>query len=260
MGLRMRVDRYNYHRRGRWLQIGCGCLTGLAFMTVMACALVYTFSAALTPLVLRLAGIENLGRTDALFADITLAPTPAVLNPIAPPRAVFSAGEYGDETLNLEPQSFSIVTGSSDTGSQVATATFTEAGLLQLCNERSAVCSGADGRYRNAAIDLRPGGAVIYVDVRAELLGREVWQRIGVVLRLDAAQTGFDVIGVDVDGITYDPTSLPGGLGDVVGESINEIENTGNDVLRQLVLEAAGQRYVLSEAIIDHTTLTLVMR
>jgi len=247
----MRVERYT-GRRNRppnWM-IGLGCLLTAAFGVIVFCAGLYTFG-LFTPLILQLAGIDRIGETDDVFANAQPAAVPVVQDAVNPAQVTVNLGEYGE--LDLDSRDFTVTTGSGAGGAPLATASFTEPSLLALCNQRSTVCSGSDGRYRNAGIDLRSGGAIIYADVN---IGSGLWQRVGVVLRLDASRTRFDLVGVDIEDVLYDPASAPGGIGD----SVDEIEATGNDVLRQVALETGGQNYALSEVIIDDTTLTLVMR
>ena len=122
---------------------------------------------------------------------------------------------------------------------------------MQLCQQVSTLCSADNTQYRNVQFDLRNGGAVFYADVTVPGLG--VTQRAGVVLRLrDAAR--FEVAGMDVGGTLYDVP--PEAFGDLV----NEVERTGNDILRQLSVQADGTTYTLTEVYISDELLTLVLR
>lgn len=255
----MRVERYAPARRGPqgWL-IALGCVVTFSLGAVLLCAGFYA-TGRLVPLILSLGGVENLGDTDELFSE-PVVPTPQVVNGTSPSRVTVDLGEFGSQSIEVDPRDFTLQVGSSTSGSQLATATFTEVGLLQLCNQRSTVCTGSDGRYRNASIDLRPGGAVVYADINTGMF----WQRIGVVFRLDAGRTSLNVAGVDIDGVTYNPDTLPGLLPPDVRQqisgSVDEIEAAANDVLQQLVIQSSGQSYRLTDIIVDDTLLTLVLQ
>lgn len=251
-------------RPGKKQQIGCawkavGCAFFMAFGSIFACAALYTIG-ALTPVVLQLAGMRSLGSTDRLFDAVTPAPTVIIQGATNPQRVTIDLGNYGQEALNVDPAAYTFVTGSSDGGAQVAVATFTEQGLLDICIQRSAVCSGQADRYRNVRFDLRPGGMVVYADVNAGI----IWQRLGVVLRLDSSSRRFNVLGVDIDGVTFDPATLPPFLSQDVRDGIAvamvDIEREGNAVLNELELQTGGQTYTLSQIVIDDTTLTIIMR
>lgn len=245
-------------------QIGCGwkvvgCAFFAVFGSIFACAALYTVG-ALVPLVLQLAGMRSLGSTEDLFDAVTPAPTVVVQGASNPQRVTIDLGSYGQEALNVDPAAYTFVTGSTDAGTQVAVATFTEQGLLDICNQRSTVCSGQNDRYRNVRFDLRPGGVVVYADVNAGIL----WQRLGVVLRLDSSSRRFNVLGVDIGGVTFDPATLPPFLSQEVKDGIAvamvDIEREGNAVLNELELQTGGQSYTLSQITIDDTTLTVIMR
>ncbi|MEQ9030392.1 MAG: hypothetical protein RLP44_16895, partial [Aggregatilineales bacterium] len=151
-------------------------------------------------------------------------------------------------------------TGTTNTGNTLTTATFTEDGLRQLCFERSTICGGGDGNYRNAQIDLRPGGAVVYVDVNAGVF----WQRIGIVMRLNTTRTRLSVIGVDIDGITYDPATLPPFLPadarQAIVNALSEVEIVVNDLITQIVLRSGGETYTIIDLNVDDALLTLIMQ
>ncbi|PJF21199.1 MAG: hypothetical protein CUN56_12315 [Phototrophicales bacterium] len=254
----IKIERYGKRHNRQTIPLGCGCSIIAGFVLIFICGGLY-MTGAFLPLILRLTGVESIGSTDTLFENIQPAPVISVQNAApVPPQVVVDLGTYGSENITVDSRSYTVVTGNTESGSQVATATFTEEALLQLCAERTAACRpSGDGQFRNVTIDLRPGGAVIYMDVNTGFN----WQRIGVVVQLDpGTNTTFRVIGVDVQGITYNPNTLPLGLGDAVMTAINQIEREGNAVLTQLALNAGGQRYTLNSVSIDETHLTLVLR
>jgi len=203
---------------------------------------------------LRLMGASSLGQTDTVFAETTgVQPAPAqpLQNVSYPGQMLVTAGAYGQTTLYPAAETYTIATGTDAANQPSATVTVSEAGLLQLCNQRATVCSGQMGRYRNAHIDLRPGGAVVYVDVSAGM-----WQRVGVVFRLMENGRRFEVPGVDVGGILYDVTTLP----DDLVEQVREVERVGNDILGQLTVNASGQRFALDAVTITHDEAVITMR
>lgn len=239
-------------RRGSW-EYPCGCLMLFSFGLVMAFGLVYAFSPGWPGLLLQLAGTSSIGRTDALFAAATVPPAPMIQNQGAPGQVTVDLGTHGSQTLATTGYRFA--TGSDETGRRAALATFTEAELMNVCRQYSAVCRDGGERYRDVNIDLRPGGAVVYAEVDLGV----VWQRVGIVLQLGMDRTRFESPGVDIAGSVYPLDALPPAAAGASG-TVNEIVTLANDVLRQLAVNAAGEDYRLSELIIDDTTLTMVLR
>jgi hypothetical protein len=244
----MRIQRAARRRRTPWL--GCGCVGIAVGIGLVGLVAVIVIVPALPGLAARLAGLTPRGSTDALFVD---APLPAVQveNPFTPPDAVVTLGDYGQVSLSADAGYYSVITGFSD-GAPVAVVSFTENSLMDLCYQRADLCSGAGSSFRNARLDLRPGGAVVYADLLVP--GMSIWQPVGVALRLDSARRQFVVAGVDLGGTLYD---LPQ---DALGEQVTQLAGAGNDLLRRLELEAGGGRYGQPEVVIDDGTLTLVLR
>ncbi len=248
----MRVERYNYGRRR--MGCGCGCLSLVAVSGAMLCLGLYMFSSVWIPAALDLIGVQQVGRTDDQF-DPEPPPTVEVQNPQPPPSQVtVDLGPLG--TQSLDTRDFTVITGSSGEGARVATVAVTEAGMLDFCRRQSDICRDGNQQVRDISFDLRPGGAIINLEVNTGAF----WQRIGVVLRLDESQRRFRVVGVDVDGYLYEYDTLPFGLNDVVGQAIADIEREGNNALTQMALESGGDPYTLESVRIDHDALTLVMR
>ncbi len=247
----MRIDRPIPRRRTSTPMFVCGCLALLALGVVVVGVIVVLVVVPLLPgFALQSAGFTPKGNTEQVFANVPVVPTVEVQNPVTPPQAVINFGSYGSQDLP-QTQDYTIAVGNT-TGGPVATVSFTEPGLMSLCLQRSDMCSNTNPQYRNARIDLRPSGAIIYADVFIKDFS--LWQPIGVVLQLDSSLKQFVVSGVDVNGALYSvpPTEL--------GDTVTQIATTGNDILRQLSLEASGGQYHLQEVLIDNTTLTLVMR
>jgi len=212
-------------------------------------------SGALLPLILRLLGTQSVGQTDSLFTDNRPQPTLAVVDPGPPPnRVTIDLGRYGQETVTVDTRNYTV---NASTTSNNATVSFSESGLLAICHERSSVCRNGNGEIREIQIDLRPGGAVIYAEAFTGLN----WQRIGIVLEVDDfTGASFTVTGVDVGGVTYNPGSLPFGLGETVGATVRDIETEGNAILRQLIIDAGATDYRLSTISVDENALTLNLR
>lgn len=256
-----RVQRYDYSRSRRrgGFPLGCGCGALLAIVMVTGCGVLYA-TGTLSTLVLQLFGAERVGDTDSLFAAESPEPVPVITEVSVPNIAVVDLGELGRETINLDSTNQQVVLGNSDDGLAAARATFTESGLLALCRQRSTVCeaSGADG-YRNVRFDLRPGGGVVFLDVQVG----PIWQRVGLVMQV-ARDGTMQIVGIDIDGTTYNPDALPVFLpGDVrmsVSQLVMDVEDAANDLLRGALLDMGGQVYRVREVYTSDTALTVVMR
>lgn len=246
----MRIERRT--RSNKWLPVGCGCGVALAALITIAGIGLLLLIPLLPDITLRLSGFSPRGETANLFEAAAPLPPVEVNNPITPPDVVVDLGAYGSQELPAATSDYTVVTGSSDTGAPLATVSFDETALTNLCYQRSAICRNDNPQYQNVRIDLQPGGAVVYADVNVPNLG--IQQTAGVVLRLDGTGRQFEVAGVDIGGALYD--TPPGDMSDLV----DDIERTGNDILNQLTLEAAGSQYALSEVRVDDSTLTLILR
>src|SRR5690606_37130548 len=145
--------------------------------------------------------------------------------------------------------------GRDASGQQTAVVSFTEQGLLEICRQRSEICSGADPRFQNARIDPRPGGAIIYADLNVPTqYGFTVQQSARVVLQLDNSRRQFHFAGIDLGGTLY--TNPPA----EAASYVQQVEQTGNDILNQVSLSAGAGDMALSEVVIDENNLALVMR
>jgi hypothetical protein len=221
---------------------------------LVAVIVIFLVIPALPGLALQFSGYKTKGNTETVFQNVPTVPTVAVQNPTVPQEAVINLGSLGSQTIQINPTEtqYEIVVGTGNNGAPLATVSFTETGLMDMCYQRADLCGNSSGQYRNPRIDLRPGGAIIYAEIYVPDFG--IWQAAGVVLRLDSSQRQFEVAGVDVGGTLYDVP--PNGL----GQQVADVARVGNETLNQLSLEASGGRYALSQVIIDDTTLTLVMR
>ncbi len=255
------VQRYNYRRSGGCSRVGlgCGCFIGIVSITVFACAGLYA-AGILTPIIFQLLGAERIDETDALFSNGEPPPTQEIDEPILPNVAVIDLGEFGRQTINTDADTIQVVTGSDDIGLPVAQMTISEAGLLALCRQRTDACaSGTEDAYRNVRFDLRSGGMVVYVDLRAG----PVWQRVGLVMRVGGGGQ-LDVIGVDVDGTTYNPqvlpSILPADLQASIVEGVAEIERVGRDLLTAAALDMGDRRYRIQTVATGDMVLTITLR
>jgi hypothetical protein len=234
--------------------ITCGCLGLLVGMMLVAGIVVLLLIPALPGIALQFSGFTSKGSTETVFQNVPLSNPVSVQNAVIPPAVTVNLGQYGSQEIPVaaDQTQYQVAVGTSNTGAPLAVVSFSETGLMDICYQRADLCSSASSQYRNARIDLRPGGGIIYADVYIPEFG--LWQPIGVVLRLDANRRQFEVAGVDVNGVLYDlpPNEL--------GDRVNEVSRVGNDILNQLTLDASGGRYALSEVQIDDNTLTLVMQ
>lgn len=244
------LQRRPRRRNNIWL---FGCLAfGGAFLA-LAFVFLLLFIPVLPNILLQVSGAERVGDTDVIFEQ-QAPPTvqvPQIQNPIAPTQITIILGNYGSETLEGNTNDYNTTVGNDPSGNQIATVTFTEAGVNNLCREVNPICRDGTEQFRNVSIDLRPGGAVVYADVIVPQLG--VTQRAGVVLVLDASAQRFTVVGVDLNGALYDVSM-------VNFVDMSQIEQIGNDVLAQLTLQAAGSSYTLTGVNITDTDLTVIMQ
>jgi hypothetical protein len=242
-----RIYPYRRNNRAQWLGCAAVIIVSIAVCGISALLLAPT----LLPRVgLQVAGFQEAGNTGSVFTQAQPIPTVQIQNAVSPPQVVVNAGTHG--TFNVDTSSMDAVVGESAAGNQIATVTFDESQLLDLCRQRTVICGEGDGRIRGATIDLRPGGAIINGEFNIPQLG--LWQRAGIVLRLNSAAAQFDVIGVDVNGVLY---SVPPGE---LSEAVSRIARTGNEILREVVVSAGGATLQLSQIYADDHYLTLILR
>jgi hypothetical protein len=252
------VQRQRRDKKGP-LQAGCGLLLVGGFTMLLLCVGLYAFG-VFTPLLLQVMGVQRVADTDAVFADYTTEPTVEIVNAQSQNSAVVELGTYGAENLNVGTRNYEIRSGTTRDGAEIAVIRFDESAIKELCDERSTICRQGTDRFRNVAFDLRPGGAVVNVDVNAGIL----WQRVGVVMRLDDQALAFDVVGIDINGTTFNPDTLPGIVSADARESVQnaiaDIERIGNEILTSLIVSTGGGTYELVDVSIDDQYLTLTMR
>ncbi len=239
-----------------WKMLGCGCLGALGLLVVLGVVGVFFLLPRLPDLAAGLVGMTSRGATDAVFVENTPAPTVELQNPTEPEQVTVNLGSYGGEqTLTTDNPAYEVAVGSDTTGRETALVSFTEAGLMDICRQQSDVCSGADPRFQNARIDLKPGGAIIYADVSVPTgYGFDIQQTAGVVLQLDSTSRQFVFTGIDLNGSLY--SNPPAEL----ASTVQQFEQIGNDVLNQVSINAGGGLLTLQRAQIDEETLSLVMQ
>ncbi len=249
----MRIDRPQ-RRRSSLLPLTCGCLATFGILL----AIVLVGGVLLLPqIIASVTGLTPRGDTAEIFAEVTPQPTIVLQNTAEPAQITVDLGRYGgQQTLsNNAPQLYNFTVGTGAGGQQMATASFTEAGLMDLCRQRSTICSASstDPRFRNARIDLRPGGAVVYLDVTLPQLGGFALPA-GVVLQWDAPTRRVIVTGVDIAGTLYAPNQQS------FSDLVTTVQNQMNEMVQQVSVSMGGGRYSVAEVSIDDDTLTLVLR
>lgn len=248
-----RIQRQPMRRRSTCSAAACGCLSAFGLMLAVVIAGFFLFRSNLTGIAAQVMGFSQRGSTELLFESVTPIPTVQIQNPVEPPQIMVDAGQYGSQVLTTDSSLYRVQVGTDSTGAQAATVTMSEAAVQQLCRERSPVCGPNNPRYRNAQIDLRPGGAVVYADVAIPELGN-VEQRVGAVLRLDSSGQRFQFAGVDLNGTIYDVPPQ------TFGDTVNELEQRGNDLLNQLRVDAGGTQFSLSQVSISDDSITVLLR
>src|SRR5579871_3157583 len=157
----MRIERPR-RRRSSLLTLGCGCLAAMGIVAAIVIVGGFLF---LPKIIGGLTGLTPAGQTAQVFAQVTPQPTAVLQNPTDPPQITVDLGQYGQQTIaNNQPQLYNFTIGTTSSGQQEAQMTFTEAGLMQLCEQKSTVCgpNSTNPEVRNARIDLQPGGAIVY--------------------------------------------------------------------------------------------------
>jgi len=239
-------------RRTSLLPLACGCLAALGILSVILLVGGYLF---LPQIIGMVTGLKPEGKTEAIFADVTPQPTVVLQNPTALPQITMNLGSFGQQTINSDPQLYNFSVGTGANGQPTTTAVFSEEGLMQLCLQRSTVCgpNSADPRFKNARIDLRPGGAVVYADVTLPQTGNFTFPA-GVVVRWDTPSRQVVFTGLDFNGQLY--TSPPQNLADTISSVVQQM----NDLVQQAAVDASGVHYTVSDVIITDTSATLILR
>ncbi len=247
----MRIERPG-RRRSSLLPFACGCLAALGILG----AIVVIGGVLLLPQIIKgMTGLTPAGQTAQVFAGITPQPTAILQNPTEPAQITVDLGQYGQQTIaNNQPQLYNFTVGTSSSGQQEAQMTFTEAGLMQLCMQKSTVCgpNSSDPHVRNARIDLQPGGAIVYVDVTVPQFGNQTIPA-GIVLKWDQPSKKIMFTGIDLLGTLY--TTPPPDLAD----TINTVQAQLNDLIQQMAVQVGNGSYTIDTVNITDTDATILL-
>jgi hypothetical protein len=257
----MQVQQAQRKRGGRFSLLGCLVVFGACTLLTVTGVLagLFLFRDQLVNTGLELAGFEAEGRTEDIFseseASSLVSGVPQVVQQAqVPAQFSVSAGNYGQETIPNNAGA-SLIVGTDGTGERLATVTTTEADFLELCRAWSYIC-GSQGitergyTVRNASIDLKPNGGVIYADIQPA--NSAIQQRVGLVLQVSGTQVV--VRGVDINGFLY--SSPP----DELAALVNEAERVANDAIRQTVVNAQGEQFELQSISINEGSATVTLR
>jgi hypothetical protein len=253
--------------RRKWLIPGCAILALLIVVVIIA-----TVPAALA---LRLAGFRSQGDTAEILdergslAAPTIAWSPSVDGDATLDDGVAPAdGAGGAQPSPGGPQTLDAVTvdlwflaqprtvpsdqlgadrlerGQTEAGATAYYIEFDEAGANAQLDRWFGEYVAAQSRLRDPAIDLKPGGAIVYADVDLEL----GWQRVGAVLMVDATGRQIQVVGVDIGGRLY--STPPDGQ---IAEMVQRVESEANRALRELAFVDDAGQLIIRAISVDET-------
>lgn len=209
---------------------------------------------------LQAAGLAPQGSIEQVVAqfEAPAEPPPQVIQPSVPQTYSFSLSGVGQGSVSNIPQA-PLVVGQDTQGSPLATLSTTEADLLNICRQYSAICSPtgfSEQGYtvRGVSFDLKDGGAVVSGEVQLASLGG-IWQRAGLVVSVSSAGNTLQVRGVEIGGMVYNapPTAE-------IGVLMSRAESALNDAVRQLVVNTQGQQFSPQQIILQENQLTVVLR
>lgn len=186
----------------------------------VACLLTLLFSGEAQGLFLETAGLENQGEVESYwimrptvivrYSPTEIAALEAQASPVAPtptaPGLTYPYAEFLSLSTDFD-------------GQPVAMYRASETDFLRLCDYEPA-CAGDGYRYLRA--DLRPGGGIIYGQVRFI----DGWKEVGLMLLIDEFKH-LKVMGMIMEGVVY---TVPDDheLRPLLDEAINGL-NTGID-------------------------------
>lgn len=249
----MQIERAR--RRSSLPILPCGCLSVFGVCLVITVIGGIILLPSLPGIGAQLVGFQPGGSVDAVFAPDEINP-PVIEDADFPDAITLEVGGYGEQTLINDPQLYdwSIGTVNSSRGAEpAASVSFSESGLMELCRQRTTLCTNENPQFKNAQVDLRSNGAVLYADATLAQLGG-ITQRIGLVMRVDASGRRIEFVGVDIGGVLY--TSPPAELNQLV----EDFERAANEAVVQIMLESGGTVYTLSRIFIDDSTATIILQ
>jgi hypothetical protein len=240
-------------RRSALPGCACGCFAALGGLMIALVVGVIALLPSLPNVIAQSAGLEPRGAVADVFdAPSILAQIPAIV-PAAVSEIFVSVPRIGSQTVSLAAvqNSAQQVNFGTDASSSAPAAviTFSESDLQALCDQRPE-CS-ADSRFSNPTIDLQPNGAIVYADVVIPSVG--ISQRIGAVLRVNSFGSGFEIMGVTINGTLY---AIPP---DTFGIDLDSLEQQANDALTQVTISAAGYTYAVRQISIAEDMLTVTL-
>lgn len=235
---------------------GCGPVMIIALLSLVIVAIVAAviFIALLPQIGARIVGLQPAGQTERLFIETRAPAVPDIANVLPQARTVANQVQVnaGASSFALDTSAVPVQTGLSASGVESAVVSLTEAEVNTLCRQRTTLCTTGDGQIRNATIDLRAGGAVVYAEFRIPETG--LWQRVGVVVKINEQRNGLTVAGVDIDGTLY---AIPN---DGIATALYTVSAEANRLIQESVVAIGGQNYRIRELFADTSRLTVILR
>lgn len=241
----MRIERYQ-SRPKRGLS---GCTFGLIIASLLIfMVVVFVLIAPAFPLIaMRLAGFEPISANNA---QVTAESAPVIQNAQSATNITLSAGGFGSAILPAS-SAYTVQTGTAEDGSTIAQVTISEGGIQTLCAQYTDTCSSTSSTFRNLDVDLGTSTATISGEAYIDALN--TWQPISALASL-TADNRLDVQGVNINGTLF---AVPN---NEIGERIYEVENTLNQALAQLSLQADGSTFNLADITINDAQLVATFR
>lgn len=247
----MKIERYQLGRRQTSpALIACGCLGFGGIGIAIVAGLAMFIFPVLPGMILSNFGLEEIGETTEILNQ-PVPTIPALMDEQTVGSMTMSTGSFS-QTFEGTGTGYSVIMGDTEDTMQLQMqVTFTEVGLLEQCQELTAICS-SPGEYdiRNASFDLRPGGLVINGEFA---LPGNIWQEAGLVIQV-SGDNRLDIVGVQIGDRVYAPTSTD------LATLVREAESTANLFIEEMSARAGINNFNLSAVVIDDTTLTLIMR
>ncbi len=235
---------------------GCGPIMIIALLSLVIVAIVAAviFVAMLPQIGARIVGLQPSGQTERVFIETRAPAVPDIANVLPQARSIANQVQVnaGASSFTLDTSAVPVQTGLSASGVESAVVSLTEAEVNTLCRQRTTLCTTGDGQIRNASIDLRTGGAVVYAEFRIPETG--LWQRVGVVVKINDQRNGLTVAGVDIDGTLY---TIPN---DGIATALYTLTGETNRLIQESVIAIGGQNYSIRELFADASRLTAILR
>jgi len=240
----VKIERYQNQKQGF---TGCGCglvvIGGVIIITILAVLI----APALPSLGLRLAGFQPIEQP---ISSSTAEPIPVIHSAQNPSQVILSAGSYGQRNIS-QSSAYTMQVGTDNSDTEVAQITVNEKGIATVCAQYSDVCSNNSATFRNASVDLQNNRATISGE--AYISSLNTWQPIAVIVSLSPTNS-IMIDAVEVNGTLF---GIPDGE---LGQRIRDIQNTANQALQQLRIEASGEIYNLSDIVITEAQLVAIFR